>query len=77
MKSLTNPDEQIVCCWKEFEGLRPPRRERLVNWKTALVVLVILILILAGQPRLTLYSAEEALTVVLGIAVVLLRMPHL
>ena len=40
--------------------------------KTALVVLVTLILILAGQLRLTLYCVEETLTVLLGIAALLL-----
>lgn len=43
-----------------------------MNWKAGLMVLVTLILILAEQPRLTLYSVEEALTVLLGIAVLLL-----
>lgn len=43
-----------------------------MNWKAGLMVLVILMLILEGQPRLTLYSVEEALTVLLVIAAVLL-----
>ena len=45
---------------------------RNVNWKAGLMILVTLVLILAVQPRLSMYSMEEAFTVLLGIAVLLI-----
>lgn len=43
-----------------------------MNWKSGLMVLVTLVLILAVQPWLSIYSVEEAFTVLLCIAVLLI-----
>jgi hypothetical protein len=43
-----------------------------VNWKARLMILITLVLILSVQPRLSMYSMEEAFTVLLGIAVLLI-----
>lgn len=43
-----------------------------MNWKAGLNVFVVLALIFAGQPRLSMYLVEEAFTVLLGIAVLLI-----
>ena len=40
-----------------------------MNWKAGLMILVTLALIVLAQPRLSVYSVEEALAVVLGVAV--------
>jgi hypothetical protein len=45
---------------------------RNVNWKAGLMILVTLVLILAVQPRLSMYLMEEAFTVLLGVAVLLI-----
>lgn len=43
-----------------------------MNWKSGLMILVTLVLILAVQPWLSIYSVEEAFTVLLCIAVLLI-----
>ena len=42
-----------------------------MKWKAGLMVLAVLLFILAWRPRMVVYLVEEALTVLLGIAVIL------
>lgn len=61
--------------WKTrvfFEELHTIRTEQNVKWKAGLKILVSLALILAAHSRLGAYVLQEALVVVLGIAVLLL-----
>ena len=55
-------------------GIRGPPDEpkgRSVRWKSELMILAVLPFIFAWRPRLVLYLVEEALAVLLGIAVIL------
>jgi hypothetical protein len=70
MKKRKEAVTQIVC----LAGIRDPPDEpkgRSVRWKAGLMILAVLPFIFALRPRLVLYLVEEALTVLLGIAVIL------
>src|SRR5262252_299976 len=53
-------------------GPQTIRRERSVNRKAGMIVLITFVFIFVWQPRLTMYSVEEALTVMGGIAALLI-----
>lgn len=57
-----------------FEDLQTVRREQNVKWKAGLKIFVALALIFEAQSRLSAYVLQEALTVVLGIAILHLLM---
>ena len=64
--------ESTVQDEKPFDELHTIRTEQNVKWKAGLKILVSLALIFAVQLRLGAYVLQEALVVVLGIAVLLL-----
>lgn len=58
----------------EYTDRQTMRRGRTVNWKTRLMTVAALVLVAAWRPRLSEYLVEEALTVLLCIAALLLTM---